>query len=243
MYQSQEINEITAALAKAQTAISKAQATATNSFYNSKYATLDDVFTMCKGPLNENGIAVTQTMGYLDNGELCLLTQISHTSGQWIRSALPLKYDLILANPTEVDKYGKEKKVNSLHKLGSSITYLKRYALAAIVGCGGEEDDDGNIGDVVPKQEHKQEPSEKNNDYVSKEKLLLASVDPLKIETYSKFLSAGRAYFKKTKGDEWINLWDLTLTSYADSAKSFDEDVMKWHEKQMNALAKKENVA
>ena len=137
MYQSEKIDAIALALSKAQSQISKAEKSSTNPMFKSKYADLDSVFTQCKGPLNENGICISQTMGYAENGELCLMTQLTHESGQWIRSMLPIKYDHILGSPD---------KINALQRLGSTITYLKRYGLSAIVGCGGEEDDDGNKG-------------------------------------------------------------------------------------------------
>ena len=50
-----------------------------------------------------------------------------HTSGQWIRSYTPLPV---------------ESPVNC-HKLGSALTYGRRYGLAAMVGIA-QMDDDGN---------------------------------------------------------------------------------------------------
>jgi len=138
MYQSDKINELAAALCKAQSKISKAEKNSTNPFFKSKYADLDSVWTACKGPLTENGLSITQMMGFNDNGDQVLITQLNHSSGQWMRSLIPVKYEC-----------GGGDKTNPLQKLGSAYTYLRRYALAAMVGVGGEPDDDGNEGGEV----------------------------------------------------------------------------------------------
>ena len=57
-----------------------------------------------------------------------------HESGQWIKSFTPIPV---------------EKPVNA-HKLGSAITYGRRYGLAAMIGIA-QTDDDGNAATEKPR--------------------------------------------------------------------------------------------
>ena len=150
--QSENIDALMGALAKAQGDISAAAKDSSNPFYNAKYADLNSVWNACRDSLSKNGLAVIQTMNQNDDGAFVLTTTLGHSSGQWIKSYLPIKYD---ESATEIDKYGKEKKANPLQKLGSCLTYLRRYALAAIVGVAPDEDDDGNSGGDVYKNQNR----------------------------------------------------------------------------------------
>lgn len=125
MYQSEHINELASALAKAQSNIGPATKDGYNPFFKSKYADLSNVWAACKDPLNRNGLAIVQSMSY-EEKQMILVTTLIHTSGQWMRSKLPI-------SPTK----------NDIQGLGSAITYLRRYALAALAGVV-TDDDDGN---------------------------------------------------------------------------------------------------
>src|ERR1051325_1347742 len=125
MMQSETINELAAALAKAQGEITPALKDNLNPHFRSKYADLSSVWSACRVPLSKNGLAVIQTMDNL-NGQLCVITTLAHSSGQWMRSHLPI----MVAN-------------SNPQALGSAITYMRRYALSAMVGVAPDEDDDG----------------------------------------------------------------------------------------------------
>lgn len=140
-YHSENLNEIFTALSKAQSIMGGAFKDSNNPFYNSKYADLSAVWNACREPLSRNGLTVLQTTQFNDQGVLCLVTILGHSSGQWIKSELPIK---VSENATEINKYGKEVKVNALQKLGSCLTYLRRYSLSAVTGVAPDEDDDGN---------------------------------------------------------------------------------------------------
>lgn len=131
MYQSNEINELMGALAKAQGKMSGAIKDAANPFFKSKYADLNSVWSACREPLSENGLAVTQTVQEKESGEIFLRTTLAHSSGQWISSIMPIR----------IKSDGKK---NELQELGACLTYLRRYTLSAIVGVAPDEDDDGN---------------------------------------------------------------------------------------------------
>jgi len=125
MSQSEQINELASALAKAQGEILPAIKDCANPFFKSKYADLNSVWNACRQPLSKNGLSVTQTFD--TNGEMYLITTLMHSSGQWISSKLP-----VVTVKKDAQEYGK------------AITYMRRYALSAIVGVAPDDDDDGN---------------------------------------------------------------------------------------------------
>ncbi len=125
MNQSENINELAAALSKAQGEINPALKDSVNPFFKSKYADLSSIWNACKEALTKHQLSVLQTMDVRD-GQLILITTLAHASGQWIRSILPIL-------SAKQDAQG----------IGSAITYMRRYSLAALVGVT-TEDDDGN---------------------------------------------------------------------------------------------------
>ncbi len=125
MEHSEQINELAAALAKAQSEIIGAAKSADNPFFKSKYADLAACWDACRGPLTKNGLCVIQTPSTSEEGAVVLTTMLAHQSGQWMR-------DSMACRPTKGDAQA----------LGSVTTYLRRYGLAAIVGLA-QVDDDG----------------------------------------------------------------------------------------------------
>lgn len=123
--QSEQINELAGALAKAQGKITGALKDSANPFFKSKYADLASVWDACRTALSENGLAVVQLTESDDSG-VYVITTLAHSSGQWMRARLRL-------TPKDSTPQG----------MGSAITYGRRYALAAMVGVA-QVDDDGN---------------------------------------------------------------------------------------------------
>ena len=133
--QSEQINELAAALSKAQGVLRNAEKDGTNPHFRSKYATIESIWDAIRDPLTRNGLAVIQAMQ--GSGEsLSLITTLVHSSGQWVRSEIPL----ISGKPTP-------------QALGSAVTYMRRYALAAIVGATSGEDDDANQAEEYVKKQ------------------------------------------------------------------------------------------
>ena len=124
MTHSETINEIAAALAKAQGQIKGAVKDAANPFFKSKYADLASVWDACRVALTANGIAVVQSPSSTEDGRVSVTTMLLHGSGQWIAETLTVK-----------------PKDDGPQALGSVITYLRRYALAAFAGVAPEDDD------------------------------------------------------------------------------------------------------
>lgn len=123
MQTSETINEIAAALAKAQGEMAGASKDSANPFFKSKYADLASVREAVKGPFSKQGIAYVQSPS--TNGAVVSVeTMLLHTSGQWIRG--------------EVSCTAKD---DSPQAVGSAITYLRRYALQSFAGVAPEDDD------------------------------------------------------------------------------------------------------
>lgn len=128
METSQTIGKISEALAKAQGMMKPAAFDATNPHFKSKYATLASIMEAARPALSANGIAVIQ--GTSVEGEpirVKVTTLLTHVSGEWIKETISIK-------PARDDAQG----------IGSSVTYARRYSLAALVGIVSDEDDDGN---------------------------------------------------------------------------------------------------
>lgn len=131
MKTSEQINEIAEALAAAQSEIQNPSKSAENPFFKSKYADLAEVLSVVRPAFSKNGLSVVQMPYRSDDGAIGVTTMISHKSGQWMRGSLEL--------PLQVAK-------NINQDAGGTITYLRRYALAAAAGVA-QEDADGNIGE------------------------------------------------------------------------------------------------
>ena len=133
MKQSEQINELAAALAKAQAVMPKAKMSGVNSRFADKatgktgaYATLDDIRDAVKDTLTANGISYTQHP-YSINGEVGVETMLIHSSGQWMRS-----------------RFGVPSAKHDPQAYGSLLTYVRKFALAAAAGVSTQEDTDAD---------------------------------------------------------------------------------------------------
>jgi hypothetical protein len=121
---SPELDQLATALALAQGSMQGAVKDRTNPAFKSSYADLASTWDACRVALSSNGLAVSQHPGRLEDGSVTVTTMLLHRSGQHITSicsALPRD-----ASPASV---------------GSVVTYLRRYGLAAAVGVSPEDDD------------------------------------------------------------------------------------------------------
>jgi hypothetical protein len=124
MTRSETIGNLAAALAKAQKSIEGATKDAKNPHFNSRYADLSAIVDACREPLAANEIAVIQSPA-ADANLVRMTTMLLHSSGEWIESD-PLQVQARDAAPQAI---------------GSCLTYLRRYQLAAMVGIAPEDDD------------------------------------------------------------------------------------------------------
>lgn len=148
MAQSEQINELAAALSKAQGEMQAAIKDKVNPFFKSYYADLGSIWDAARPVLSKYGLCIMQTTELAaDRNQVIMVTTLAHTSGQWMKSYLPL-------NPSKNDSQG----------MGAAITYLRRYSLSAIVGVVCDEDDDGETAVGRGKtQSNQQQPQAQNN--------------------------------------------------------------------------------
>lgn len=130
---SESIKEIAAALAKAQGVIEGAIKDSANPFFKSKYADLSSVWAAVRGPLSSNGIAVIQSP-HVDGARVSVDTLLLHGSGEWVAGTM---------TATAKD--------DGPQAVGSTVTYLRRYALQSFAGVA-PEDDDANAGEATDKK-------------------------------------------------------------------------------------------
>lgn len=131
MNHSPEINELCAALAKAQGEIKGAVKDSDNVFFKSSYADLASVWDACRAALTNNGLSVSQWLS-TDGAQVTVETVLAHSSGQWMSGTMSA-----------------HAKDDGPQSIGSVATYIRRYSLAAAVGVA-PEDDDGNAGQGAP---------------------------------------------------------------------------------------------
>lgn len=149
MEHSASLVNLSAALAKAQADMENAAKSSNNPFFGSKYADLAEIIDTARPVLGKHGLSVVQLPGF--EGERVTLENILlHESGEWISgvSAAPMpvmtKRDGTVLPP-------------SPQGVGSAITYLRRYSLAAMCLIA-QEDDDGNTASH-PAKAHEERPT------------------------------------------------------------------------------------
>jgi len=137
MRTSEAIDKIAESLAKAQGVMTNPEKnktvkvrTRSGDSYGFAYADLAAVIDAIKKPLSDNGIAFAQALSQDENGKFRLVTTFLHSSGQFISSTTPL----LIGGDGNQD-------------FGSSLTFMKRYALAALAGIAPDSDDDANTAD------------------------------------------------------------------------------------------------
>jgi hypothetical protein len=123
MKSSELINELAAALCKAQAEMGGAVKDSSNPFFKSSYADLTSVIKAIKQPFSDNGLSYTQFPVTFED-RIGVVTRLMHNSGQW----LEMDYTL----PT----VKKDPQAS-----GSAITYARRYALQSIAGIPTADDD------------------------------------------------------------------------------------------------------
>ena len=129
---SESIGAIAGALAKAQTEITNPEKSLTGTIHlaaterSFRYASLSSGLELVRKSLGRHEIATVQTTSFDDGvGLIRLTTTLVHTSGEWIASDWPVCAVAEAAVP---------------HRLGTALTYARRYALFTLVGIAGEDD-------------------------------------------------------------------------------------------------------
>lgn len=101
-----------------------------NPHFKSKFATLANTTNIVLPKLAEHGFAFS-TGSFVDNGMLIIDAHLMHESGE----SRSMQFPITETNP---------------QKIGSAVTYFRRYALAALTGVVADADDDGNTASAAP---------------------------------------------------------------------------------------------
>ena len=111
-----------------------------------KFADLETVLSTVTPHLIKNGLVITQLFEPSEGVDPVLVTKLLHVSGAELVSRLPMVV-------------GKGR--NPLHDFGGSCTYLKRYALLALLGLTADMDMDGDFADEKPAAKPEPKPAAK----------------------------------------------------------------------------------
>jgi len=129
-----DLDALATALASFQSTFKNPPKNKTNPFFNSTYVDLADALDVVRKGLSEQGLSFIQLTSAGED-RVILHTRLLHVTGQWIEGTYPVT------------------KLAKAQEMGSALTYARRYALFALVGIAGEDDDDGNVathGDAKP---------------------------------------------------------------------------------------------
>lgn len=122
---SEGIGKLAAALSKFQSEVDNP--TKDSQGHNYKYADLANIFNAVKKPLANNKLSVCQMLGSGPQG-VSVTTILMHESGEYIQS----EYSI----PQETSS-----RMSGPQQAGTTITYARRYALAACLGIAQQDDD------------------------------------------------------------------------------------------------------
>lgn len=119
-------NGVVAALVAFQSEMKTVGKDKVNPHFKSRYADISSITEEVAPLLTKHGLAFTCLPRQADGGGYEIVGKLMHETGDWLEGSLPL--------------FG-----NDAQKIGSSITYARRYLLGSITGVvTGDEDDDGN---------------------------------------------------------------------------------------------------
>jgi len=134
--ESEFVNELYTALAKAQSEMCVVDQTSTNPFFKSKYAKLDQLVKISRPQLSKYGLSVLYKPLLLDDGTPALKTILAHSSGQWTAG-------IVKVEPLKKDHQA----------FGSALTYAQRQSYKCLTGVVCGEDDDGEAAMVSHRAE------------------------------------------------------------------------------------------
>jgi len=136
VFKSDQINELAVALSKAQAVLGAVHKGEKGYGYN--YASLASTIETAREPRSNHGLSVTQLLGEVRDNKVTITTMILHESGQHIGSTSEINI---------IDMKG----CNEAQNFGASSSYLRRYALQAILNMASEDNDASSKGGGSPK--------------------------------------------------------------------------------------------
>lgn len=135
---SESIKNLALALSRAQAEMPVVNMDSQNPFLKYNYATLGAIINAVRPILSKYELSVTQ-FPVNDGNQVGVTSILIHSSGEWIEESIAIPI-------------GEQKGLTTAQNAGVAITYLRRYALASILGVYADEDTDARLehGDELP---------------------------------------------------------------------------------------------
>lgn len=128
------MQELTKALIQFHNSGAAAKKSANNPFFKSKYASLEEVIETVRAEAGKCGLTFTQMIDF-DESYIFVTTTVMHESGESVTGRTPV----LTKDNTDPQK------------MGSGITYAKRYGLQDAFGLPSEDDDGNSASAPAPK--------------------------------------------------------------------------------------------
>lgn len=142
---SENFDVVLSKLMKAKKEIGTVKKDSKNPFHKSNYASLNAYIDASEEHLLENGLILVQAGNGSFSEPVIVATLVHPESGQWLKSYLPI------LNP-KLDSQG----------LGASVTYMRRYSIATLLGLVSEDDDGETASGRGKYDQQKKKPLEKS---------------------------------------------------------------------------------
>jgi hypothetical protein len=144
-------------LVKVQAGINGVAKDGNNPIFRSKYITLDSILLSVRPVLSQCNIFLSQSVQSHTDTEITVRSTLIHASGEWIANEVSVP-----VNPI-INRDGKVQPVDA-HRVGSAITYGRRYSLSALLAIGeaSDTDDDGNNASGYQNQSQAPQPTQRS---------------------------------------------------------------------------------
>lgn len=151
---SETIANLIASLIRASAEISNPSKDSFNPHHGSKFASLGNYIDSVKRPLLKHGLIIIQGINGSDT-QVGVDTMLAHESGEWISFSVRSECFIIRKDKATG---ATEKLPGDGQAIGSLTTYLRRYAISALLCLVGEDDDDAEANRIA-RQGHTEEKS------------------------------------------------------------------------------------
>jgi hypothetical protein len=209
---SKEINELSAALAKAQgkfPAITKDRTvtvpTKSGAEYSYNYVDLATIIEKTVKIMADEGLSASAVIEFSEISRLHVLsTYLCHSSGQWVKSEYPVP-DPIKTDPKS---------------FGSHLTYARRYSLQSLINVFAEEDDDAGAASKAHTKTHAPAKKEELGEFV----IPKGKFEGRTLSTFSLDELAVQVDFYTDNGKKTPRGWPKKVVEYYEALKALAEE-------------------
>ena len=212
MFQSESLSSIAPDLVKAQAGINGVAKDGNNPIFRSKYITLDSILLAVRPVLSQCNIFLSQSVQEYAENEITVRSTLIHSSGEWIANEVTVP-----VNPI-INKDGKVQPVDA-HRVGSAITYGRRYSLSALLAIGeaSDTDDDGNNASGYQNQSQAPQQSLRQPQAPQQTSPAAAKPTPMADATHRFNAEVDRLYGKETSKADRKGIHNAVVASGADA--------------------------